>query len=233
MIITVPSIMTAISVIGVLSILGAIALFISHILKKEHEFQEKERATFTQYETIIKRAHEDAASLLEKATQTSQTLISQTKTTNERLASDFDKILQQIAQKQIEAMNSEAEILKHGYQNKVNQMQSTIDQNTNTMMQTTEVNLDKQLAVFTQTLMSHATKSEQMISQKTQEMLQKIELELETYKKTKMQNVDHEILQLIQKTYQEILGRSIPPTVQRELILEALEKSKKEGLFTL
>jgi hypothetical protein len=233
MIITVPSIMTAISVLGVLSILGAIALFISHILKKEHEFQEKERATFTQYESIIKRAHEDAASLLEKATQTSQTLISQTKTTNERLASDFDKILQQIAQKQIEAMNSEAEVLKHGYQNKVNQMQSTIDQNTNTMIQTTEVSLDKQLALFTQTLMSHATKSEQVISQKTQEMLQKIELELETYKKTKMQNVDQEILQLIQKTYQEILGRSIPPTVQRELILEALEKSKREGLFNL
>jgi hypothetical protein len=233
MIITVPSIMTAISVLGVLSILGAIALFIHHILKKEHEFQEKERATFTQYEIIIKRAHEDAAALLEKATQTSQTLISQTKTTNERLASDFDKILQQIAQKQIEAMNSEAETLKHGYQNKVNQMQSTIDQNTNTMIQTTEVNLDKQLALFTQSLMSHATKSEQIISQRTQEMLQKIELELETYKKTKMQNVDQEILQLIQKTYQEILGRSIPPTVQRELILEALEKSKKEGLFTV
>jgi hypothetical protein len=233
MIITVPSIMTAISVIGVLSILGAIALFIHHILKKEHEFQEKERATFSQYESIIKRAHEDAATLLEKATQTSQTLISQTKTTNERLASDFDKILQQIAQKQIEAMNSEAEILKKGYQTKINQMETTIDQNTNTMIHSTETSMDKQIAVFTQTLMSHATKSEQVISQKTQEMIQKIEAELETYKKTKMEHVDQEILGLIQKTYQDILGRSIPPTVQRELILESLEKSKKEGLFNV
>lgn len=225
--------MTTISVLGVLSILGAIALFMHHILKREHEFQEKERATFSQYESIIKRAHEDAATLLEKATQTSQTLISQTKTTNERLATDFDKVLQQIAQKQIEAINSEAAILKQGYQNKISQMESTIDHNTDSIIATTETSLDKQLAAFTQTLMTHATKSEQALTQKTQEMLQKIEAELQTYKKTKMEKIDTEILTLIQKTYQEILGKSIPPTIQRELILEALEKSKKEGVFDL
>ena len=48
-----------------------------------------------------------------------------------------------------------------------------------------------------------------------------------------MEHIDQEILTLIQKTYQDILGRSVPQNVQRELVMEALEKSKKEGLFNL
>lgn len=232
MIFSVPSIMTAISVIGVLSILGAIALFIHHILKREHEFQEKERATFKQYEDIIKRAHEEAAALLEKATETSKQLVSQTRTTNERLTSGFDKVLQQVAEKQIEALNREAEILKKDYLSKINQMQANIDQNANSLIQTTETNLDKQLETFTQNLMAHATKSEQMMTQKTQEMLQNLDAELQQYKKARMEKVDTEIMALIQKTYKDILEKTIPPEIHRDLILEALEKSKKEGLFT-
>lgn len=230
---SVQNIITMVSVVGVLSILGGLALFISHILRKEHEFQEKERAAFREYENIIKKAHTDAALLLEKATATSRGLLAQTRTTNEHIVSDFDKVMQSIAQKQIEAINNDAALLKQGYQNKVTQMEHTIDQNTNHLITDAESSLDKQLESFTTTLMAHATKSEQMMSQKTQEMLQKVEKELGEYKKSKMEKVDTEILGLIQRTYQEILGKSIPPNIQRELILEALEKSKKEGLFQL
>jgi hypothetical protein len=233
MIITVPNIITIISVLGVLSVLGAIALFISHVLKKESEFQEKQRATFGQYEEIIKRAHEEAAQLLEKTVATSQQLLAQTRGTNETLAEDFDRVLQTIAQKQIQAINSEATVLKKAYQDKIMQMESTIDQNTKQMIQGAESNLDTQLATFTKNLMTHASKSEQMLGEKTKEMLTQVQTEVNEYKKQKLATVDHAILELIQKTYQDILGKSIPPEIHQQLILEALEKTKKEGVFDL
>lgn len=233
MIVTVPSIMTVISVLGVLSILGALALFIHHVLKREHEFQEKERATFSQYEEIIKRAHEQAADILDKTVTTSEHLLSNVRGTNETIATDFDKVLQAIANKQIQAINNEAAMLKKGYQDRISQMETTIDHNTDTMIQSAETNLDKQLAAFTQNLMVHASKSEQMIGTKTQEMLKQVESEVTEYKKKKLATVDSAILQLIQKTYQEILGRTIPQEVNQQLILEALEKTKKEGVFNL
>lgn len=233
MIFTVPSMMTIISVLGVLSILGAVALFIHHVLKREHEFQEKERATFSQYEDIIKRAHDEANDLLDKTVTTSEHLLANVRGTNETAAADFDKVLQAIANKQIQAINHEAALLKKGYENKITQMETTIDHNTENMLQNAEVNLDKQLATFTQNLMVHATKSEEIIGTKTQEMIGQIEAEVNEYKKKKMATADAAIMQLIQKTYQEILGRIVPPDVNQELILKALEKSKKEGVFEL
>jgi len=233
MIITVPSIMTIISVLGVLSILGALALFIHHVLKREHEFQEKEKATFSQYEEIIKRAHEQAADILDKTVTTSEHLLSNVHGTNDTIATDFDKILQTIAQKQLQAINHEAALLKKGYENKITQMETTMDQNTANMLQNTAANLDKQMATFTQNLLTHASKSEEMIGTKTQEMLGQIETEVNEYKKRKLAAADQEIYQLIQKTYLEILGKTLPTDVNQELILKALEETKKEGVFNL
>ncbi len=233
MIITVPSIMTAISVLGVLSILGALALFIHHVLKREHEFQEKEKATFGQYEEIIKRAHEQAADILDKTVTTSEHLLSNVHGTNDTIAADFDKILQAIAQKELQAINHEAALLKKGYENKITQMEATMDQNTATMLQNTAANLDKQMTTFTQNLLTHASKSEEMIGTKTQEMLGQIETEVNEYKRKKLATADQEIYQLIQKTYLEVLGKTLPADVNQELILKALEETKKEGVFNL
>ncbi len=233
MIINVPSVIAVVSIIGVLSVLGAIALFIYTVLKKEHEFQEKQKKTFGEYESIIKKAHEEAAQLLEKTMLASQHILTQAKATNENIESDFDKVLQTIAQKQIQSLNSEAAVLKKGYQDKVTQMQSTIDQNTLQMIQGAEGNLEKQLAAFTQTLMNHTSKSEQMVNEKTKEMLEKVEEQVVEYKQAKLEKVDQTILELIQKTYKDILGRSIPPNIHKELILDALEKSKKDGMFDI
>jgi vacuolar-type H+-ATPase subunit H len=214
-------------------VLGAIALFISHVLKREHEFQEKERSTFTQYEDIIKRAHQEAAELLEKTTATSQQLVSQVRTTNDKLTSDFDRVLQQIAEKQIQAMNQQAEGLKKGYQQKVTNMETAIDQNTKSILQNAESDFDKQLDTFAKSLLAHATKSEQAINNKTKELLDHSQAEIDAYKKEQLAKVDKAILELIQKTYQDILGKSIPASVHQEMILEALEKTKKEGVFDL
>ena len=233
MIINVPSMIGFVTVIGVLSVLGAIALFIYTVLKKEHEFQEKQKKTFTEYEDIIKKAHEEAATLLEKTMLASQHLLGEAKVTNENLQSDFDKVLQTIAQKQIQSLNSEAAVLKKGYEDKVTRMESTIDQNTQQMRKGAEGTLEKQLATFTQTLLDHTSRSEQMVSEKTKEMLEEVEEEVAKYKSDKLAKVDQTILELIQRTYKDILSKSIPPTIHKELILEALEKTKKDGMFNV
>ena len=91
---------------------------------------------------------------------------------------------------------------------------------------------DLHTQTFGQAMNSHAVKSEQIIDQKTNEMFQNIEKELAEYKEKKMGRIDTEVLTLIEKTYKEVLGKTLPPDIHRELILDALEKSKKEGLFT-
>ncbi len=233
MIITIPGIITIVTIIGILSVLGAIALFIYTVLRKEHEFQERQKSTFTQYEEIIKKANREAAEIMEKATIAAQFVLTQTKGTNENLEKDYDQVIQKIAEKQIHSLNQDASGLKKGYEDKLLQVEKTIDQNTTQMIHNTANNIDKQLAIFTQNLISHSTKSAQAVDEKTKDMIEQAESEIAEYKKIKLEKIDGAIMQLLQKTYHDILGRSIPPNIHQEMILEALEKAKKEGVFEL
>ncbi len=186
-----------------------------------------------EYDNKRTKHHREAAQLLEKTMLASQHLLGEAKATNENLEGNFDKVLQMIAQKQIQSLNTEAAVLKKGYEEKVGRMESTIDQNTQQMIKGAEGTLEKQLATFTQTLMDHTSKSEQMVTEKTKEMLEEVEEEVAKYKSDKIAKVDKTILELIQKTYKDILGKSIPPNIHQELILEALEKTKKDGMFDI
>ncbi len=220
-------------VIATITILGGIAVFIYSILKKEHEFQEKEKETFQQYKRILKKAHTQARSLLETTSAASQELWTETKATNEDLTENLDKVLQTMAQKHIETMSKQAQLLQNDYKNKVTQMQNQIDQNTEQMIQNAQKDITGQVAQFSQVLIKNATSSEETINKKTQELLLAVENEITEYKKQRLAKIEADVSQIVQKTYQEVLHTSIPEDIQQQLILEALEKAKQEGILTL
>lgn len=220
MIITVDYIVMFITITGVLAVLGAIAIFMHAMLKKEHEFQEKEKGVFKDYQAIIDKAHVEAQEVLEDTSEAAQRVLSQTRSTNENLAGDLDKVLQHIAQKHIELLNSQATTLNQAYEKKV------VD-----LLQTVQDQFIKELDEKTESLVSKATTSEDLIDEKTKEMLAKAEAEIAEYKKAQMAKVEEQISHVVEKTYQDILQRSIPADVQHDLIIEALEKAKKEGTF--
>jgi hypothetical protein len=170
---------------------------------------------------------------LEKAATGSENLLSQTKNTNDNVARDLDKVFQEIAEKHIKLLTSEMVTFKKEYEDKILQMQQTIDQNTKFVIQNTQYNLNKNLEAFSKTMFDKTSASTEMIDQKTKDMLILAEKTIEEYKKNEIIKVDKAIMLLVQKTYQDVLGENIPPEINRDLIIKALEKSKKEGLFDL
>jgi hypothetical protein len=62
-------------------------------------------------------------------------------------------------------------------------------------------------------------------------LLPQMEQELDEYKKIRLQQADRTITQVIQEVSQEILNKSISLDDHQRLLIEALEKAKKEGVF--
>ena len=220
MIITSAYITTLLTVTGVLAVLGGIALFIYTVLNREREFQEKEKKTFTEYNQVLANANEQAAQILEATVATSQRLLAETRTTNESLIVDINKVLQQMAEKQIHTLGTETVTLEKEYEKQTAQIEQLISESIERMLKNAEAGINKQLINLTASL-----------DTKTQQLLTNVEEEISEYKKLKLQKLDADIMKLVQKTYQDVLGRSIPENVQQELIIEALEKAKEEGVF--
>lgn len=63
-------------------------------------------------------------------------------------------------------------------------------------------------------------------------MLSKIEKETEDYRKNKLTKVDEEIRQIVLSAAREVIGRAISLSEHEDLVTKALEKAKKEQIFT-
>jgi hypothetical protein len=62
-------------------------------------------------------------------------------------------------------------------------------------------------------------------------LLPRLEQELDEYKKIRLQQADRMVTQIIQEVSQEILNKSLSIEDHQRLLVEALEKAKKEGVF--
>lgn len=63
-------------------------------------------------------------------------------------------------------------------------------------------------------------------------MLSKVEKEVEGYKKNKMTKVDEEIRQIVLSAAREVIGRAISLSEHEDLVSKALERAKKDKIFT-
>ena len=218
--ITLPGMISIVAMIGGFSILAGIALFLYHVLARERRIEEQEKKVLLEYQDIIKKAHEQAAELVDKTTDASKKVISQVSGTNEGMNKDLDKILHEMAEKHIQSLNIEASTFKKDYEESILKMQQALNQD-----------LNKTLQSFSQTLLTKTTSSEQVIDEKTKDLMAAADKEAAEYKKQRMEKIDNEITELVKKISHDVLGVSIPADVHKEMILKALEKSKEEGVF--
>jgi flagellar biosynthesis/type III secretory pathway protein FliH len=63
-------------------------------------------------------------------------------------------------------------------------------------------------------------------------MLSKAEKEVEEYKKNKISKVDEQIREIVISAAREVIGRAISLSEHEDLVNKALEKAKKDQIFT-
>jgi vacuolar-type H+-ATPase subunit H len=76
-----------------------------------------------------------------------------------------------------------------------------------------------------------ATDLEKQLKEYRVTMLPRMDRDLEEYKKGRMKDADEAIIKIIKKASVEIFNKAIPIEDHHNLIVESLEKAKKEGLF--
>ncbi len=60
----------------------------------------------------------------------------------------------------------------------------------------------------------------------------KIEKEIQDYKKEKIIETDQKIYQIIKNVTQEVVGKTIDPSTHEKLVIDSLERAKREKFFS-
>jgi len=181
--------------------------------QKEMEIDKREGKFDRDYHEIVDSALAKERKILEDATATADQIIAKAKEINQTVTTDIAKALDSMSSE----TQKEALITSRKFGEEYQKILSGLSrQSTNDFE-----------AVFKEMKTGMLTQIEEF-QKSTVPILKK---EVEEYKKLKMEEVDKKAVAMAQKAAEEIFNKSLPLEDQQNLVIAALEKAKKEGLF--
>ncbi|MGE5042198.1 MAG: hypothetical protein ACM3IJ_04830 [Candidatus Levyibacteriota bacterium] len=203
----------AITVVANLEIFIFVLYYIWRLRQKEKELEKKEGKIDFTYHQIVDNALTRERKILEDATQEADQIIVNAEYVNQESKDEVDAALHKMMtdiQKETLAtaqkfIGSYQESLKDISHQSINDFQSVSKQ--------MQDDLKAQIKMFHENLLPNLQK------------------EVDEYKKTKMQQVDTSVTQIIQKVSQEVFNQTISLEEHHKLLADSLDKAKKEGIF--
>jgi hypothetical protein len=195
----------------------AILIFVIYYFRKlgvkEKELEQKENKIDTQYHQVVDDALTKERKILAYATSESDEIIAQAKHVNQGVKDEVNQALQMMVVDIQKQAHDAALTFTNNYQSSLTQLSQQ------SLGQFQKISQDLQLDLKNQ------------IKQFHESLLPNLEKELSEYKKTRLQQIDTTVSQIIQKASQEIINKSISLDDHKELVLKSLEIAKKEGVF--
>jgi len=195
------------------AIFGFIWYYLWEMHGKEKGIDEQRRKTDENYHHVVDEALAKERKILEDAASEATQIISQT----EFLTDESKNALGQALEKMEDQIEKDAGTTSHEfnktYSTSLQKLAAESLKEFQTITKNMEVDLQNQTKNYRDSMLP---------------ILQK---ELEEYKTMRMQQAERTVTHVIQEVAQEILNKSLSLEDHQQLLIEALEKAKKEGAF--
>jgi len=201
------------SIVADLIIFAFVWYYLWQLRAKEQEIDKERNETHSQYHHVVDEALARERKILEDATFESSQIIAGTKYVTSNSKETLGQALQRMEGGLERDVGVTAQELEKLYTTSLQQVSTQSLAEFQTVIRTMEAELQQQTATFRDSL------------------LPKMEQELDEYKKIRLQQADRTITQVIQQVSQEILNKSLSLDDHQHLLVEALEKARKEGVF--
>src|SRR5256885_315391 len=188
--------------------------YILELRKKKKELDQKETTADTSYHQIVDTGLTKERKILEDATNEADQIISDAQYITQESKTSVDQALKKMAVTiQGEAADT-AQGFTSSYQASLKQLSGQSLNEFQEVAQQLEADLQKQIKELHNTLLPN------------------LEKEVEDYKQARLQHVEQITTRIIQKVSQEVFNKSLSVEDHRNLLIESLEKAKKEGIFS-
>jgi vacuolar-type H+-ATPase subunit H len=219
-----------------------VAYYFLKLHAKEKELEKKEGKVDTDYHQVVDDALTKERKILEDAANEADQIISGATYINRETRENIHQALQVM----VTDIQKEAADIAHNfmisYQNSLKQLANQSTTDFKNVAKDLEDDLQKQIKESRETLNQSLTDFQTVAKQLEGELqsqikdfheklLPDLKKELEAYKQTRMEQTEQVVKHVIQKVSQDVLNKTISLDDHQNLIIESLEKAKKEGVF--
>ena len=202
-----------ITVIADILIFIFVGYYILRLHSKEKELEKLRSQIDSEYHKIVDNALSKERKILDDATHEADQIITGAHYINRNSTERVEQTLQQLVAELQKGTVTSAQNFMNSYSNSLQQLTSSSLTNFQNVAKSMELDIDKQSKDFRNSL------------------LPALEKELVDYKQLKMKEAEQKITLIIQKVSQDMVHKSLSPEDHHALLVESLEKAKKEGVF--
>jgi predicted metal-dependent phosphoesterase TrpH len=192
-------------------------LFVGYYMMKlyarEKELEKREKKVDTEYHQVVDDALSKERKILEDATTEANQIISETEFVSQASKDSIDAALAQMKKDIQNETQAAAHNFRSSYQHELKKLTDQSLHDFQNISKELQEALHKQVNEF------HSS------------MLPALEKELDSYKEARIKQTEQMIKGIIQKVSQEVLSKSISVDDHQKLLIDSLDKAKREGMF--
>lgn len=188
--------------------------YIHSLHKKEKKIDEQKQKSDANYHHIVDDALAKERKILDDATHEADQIITGANYIKQDSQETINQAIRQIVvELQKDSLTASQTFMK-SYTDSLQTISQQSIQDFQTVVKSLQTDLQKQIQQFHQSLLPN------------------LEKELEEYKQMRLKQTDQMVSRVVQKASQDVLNKALPLEDHHTIMLEALEKAKKEGMFT-
>lgn len=190
------------------------------------------RSAYKKSKKVIEKANAQANDILTKASEKAKEILFETEYVKEDLVKHTEEDLNRISQTSVQVLEGESKEFEKQYQILFNEMRNAYTKKAGSILENIEGVADSELDDFRELLRKETVAVQAYISRKTIEEFEGAKRDITTYKEEKLEEVSKNINTLILRVAKDVLGEAIPLHEHEKLVTQALERAKKEGIFS-
>ena len=199
--------------------------------KIEKKLEEKENKADTEYHQVVDNALNKERKILDDATGEAEEIIKNAEYVTSSSKDAVDKTLTKLIDEVHNETVMTAKQFMESYTASLNQLSNQSQTDFQVVAKDLAEGLRAQVQTFANSTKQLEIDLQKQVKDFHDNLLPGIEKELDDYKKVRMKQTEQTITSIVQKASQEILNKSISLDDHQKLIIDSLEKAKREGFF--
>lgn len=206
-------------------------LLIRSIYQKEKVFEKKREGEFSDYQQVLTQAHIKAEQIMEQAAGEAAKMSRDSDVATNRIHQNIDTAYREIIEKNLKDLDSSSHEMLTTYQSYLQSLKTKYESELDTLVTTIQTTTQADFTNMQNNIKEKMIGSENGVSKKIADEFAATQIEINEYKKHKIQEVNKNIDKMILKIAESVLCQAIPLAQHQQLIVEALEKAQREGMF--
>lgn len=215
--------------LGLVLVVAVITLFGIVGEKESHENKKNSDESQKQLEDVKAKAQE----IMESAMVKAKLIIDDTKAFKEGLEKESSQNLTQTYETFIAQLNQHSTEIVNSYQNFFDSVQEDLKSKETNLLSEIEMTSQNRVSSIDQELKDEIQNLRIDMKDNFAKEMEQARQVVEDYKNSKMADIDARIEEQITRLSKQIFAEIIPVEKQKELIFNALENAKKEGVFEI